>query len=167
MASRARTKRAVRATNSAFAAVGSSLAKSTSLGMTSARVIDERMALLAKAVLDPGNADHEEFHKMVSEKLEAFALSGSILARRSVGMMGEVATFAAEEAAIANRAAISAQRCRSVDALARLQQAYAVGWFHRVYAQSMKLSDMALRSHEAAMVPVRRAARRNATRLGT
>jgi hypothetical protein len=128
-------------------------------------VIAERTALGMAALVDPTNADHLEFSRMIPEKMEAFSAASAVLQRRSGEFVAEIARFAGAEAAIAMRAARELALCRSpVDVIA-LNSRLALAWFGRAVSQSVALGTLAMSAGGAALVPVHRAATANARRL--
>jgi Phasin protein len=149
-----------------LADVATSHGRHGELALASGGVVAKRMALGAAAMVDPLNADHAEFARMVPEKAQAFADAGAVLLQRSGAVAQQMAKFAANEMALAMRATVALAACRTPSDLAAAQARLVTAWLGRAMSQAIALNAMAVRSQAAAMAPVHRTATANARRLG-
>lgn len=139
--------------------------KTGELAMASGTVVARRMALGAAAMMDPFNADHGEFAKMIPEKTTAFLQSGMSWLQWSSKIAEQMASFAATEMATAAKATVEIASCSTPADSIALQSSFATAWFARAISQSITLGSLAMRSQIAAMSPVHRTAKANARRL--
>jgi hypothetical protein len=160
-----RALRDVRKFGTAMALAGTNSARNGGLAVAAGEVIAKRMALGAAALVDPMNADHGEFAKMIPEKTAAFSAAGLVWLQWSARVTQQMAVFAANEAALAAQAGAAMASCRTPADLAAAQGNFAMAWFSRALSQSVALGSMALRSQAAAIAPVHRSATANARRL--
>ena len=149
-----------------LASAAATTLKGNELALASGHVIAKRAALGVAALVDPANADHVEFSRMMPEKMAAFSAASAILQRRSQVIAEQVTRFAIDEATITLHAAAQFAVCRTPADLLAAQGRFAVEWFGRVLSQSMALGSLALSAGGAMLVPVHRAATGNARRLG-
>lgn len=149
-----------------LADVATSQGEHGELALASGDVVARRMALGAAAMVDPLNADHAEFARMLPEKAQAFSDAGLVLLQRSAAAVQQVARFAVNELALAMRATTALTACRTPADLAAAQARLVTAWFGRAVTQSIELNAMAVRSQAAMLAPVHRAATANAKRLG-
>jgi hypothetical protein len=131
----------------------------------SGQVVARRMTIGAAAMIDPLNADHGEFAKIIPEKAKAFSQDGMGWLALSVTAAEQTASFATKEMATVAHAAVAMAGCRTPAGVIATQSRFATAWFARVLAQSIALGALALRSQGAVMAPVHRAATANARRL--
>lgn len=135
------------------------------LALAAGRVVARRSALAAAAMLDPANADHAEFSRMVPEKTAAFSASGMALFRWAGEIAYQVARLTSDEAASMVRASTELARCRTPAAAIAAQRSFAVGWWERAASHVLRASALAMRSHGAMVAPLHRAATSNDRRL--
>jgi hypothetical protein len=135
------------------------------LALASGEVVAKRMALGAAAMVDPLNADHAEFARMVPEKAQAFADAGTAVLQRSSDIVQQMANFAVNEMSIAMKSTMDMVACRTPAALVAVQGKFLLGWLNRSLSQSAALGAFAVRSQAAVMAPVHKTATANARRL--
>lgn len=135
------------------------------LASAAGRVIAKRATLGAAALLDPSNADHAEFLRVVPEKAAAFSASGMALYRWATELASQMAWTTSAEAVSATRASTELALCRSPAAVIAVQTRFAVRWFERALSQSLAVSALVMRSQGAILAPLHRAATANARRL--
>lgn len=135
------------------------------LAVASGEVVSRRMALGAAAMVDPMNADHAEFARMVPEKAQAFAAAGAAMLQRSSDVAMQLTTFATNEMTIAVKATLAMAACRTPVALMAAQSRFVMGSVGRAVSQAVSLGAFAVRSQAAAIAPVHKAATANAKRL--
>jgi hypothetical protein len=165
MKTRTRTLRGARTLGNAMRVAGTNGRKTAELAMAAGHVVAKRMTLGAAAMIDPLNADHREFARIIPEKTTAFSQAGITWLQRSGKVAERMAGFAASEMATASEAAAAMARCRTPADIIAVQSRFATDWFARVLSQSVTLGSLALRLQGAAIVPLHRAATANARRL--
>jgi hypothetical protein len=139
--------------------------KSGELAVAAGHVIARRMSLAAAAMIDPLNADHVEFAKIIPEKATAFSNAGMAWLQGSSEAAARISAFAASELAIAATAAVAIAGCSTPAGAIAAQSRFATAWFARMLSQSITLGSLAMRSQRATMAPIYRAATANARRL--
>ncbi len=136
------------------------------LATAAGHVIATRMALGANAMIDPLNADHAEFARLIPEKTSAFSEAGVSLLHWSSAAAGQMANFATTELAGTATAAAALSCCRTPAALVAMQTGIATAWLARALSQALSLGTLAMKSQRDAMDPLHRTATANARRLG-
>lgn len=139
--------------------------KTGDLAVAAGRVIQHRMALGTKALMNPAAADHTEFSRMIPEKIGAFSEAGSVWLRWSGAIAEQVTVYVRREVAAAEEAVSALAACNSSAGRIVLQQKMATAWLERMFSQSLALGAMMMRSQGATMAPVLRTAEANARRL--
>ena len=139
--------------------------KGAALAQATGHVVAKRAALGMVALIDPTQADHAEFARIVPEKAEAFGAAAVALVRGSGTLAQQAAQFASSEIAIATKTAGELAWCRTPAAPAAVQGRYATAWFFRALSQSIAVGALAMQTYGAVMVPVQRAAVGNSRRL--
>jgi hypothetical protein len=165
MKSSTRKFRGARKLGNATRVAGLNARRTGDLLEAAGHVVARRMTLGAAAMIDPHNADHDEFAKIVPEKAKAFSQAGMRWLAMSVKAAEQTANFATKEMATAAQAAVAMAGCRTPAGVIATQSRFATAWFARALAQSIALGSLALRSQGAVMAPVHRAATANARRL--
>ena len=116
-------------------------------------------------MLDPLQADHAEFGRMVPEKVEAFSTAGRIALNYSSEANLHLTRLASDEVFATARAAIDMASCATPVALAQAQMRFAIAWVDRATANFFALGTLALKSQDAVMAPLRDAVAINGQRL--
>jgi hypothetical protein len=163
---RTRALRGARKLRNAARAAGTNGRKGGELAVAARHVIAKRMTLAAAAIVDPLNADHAEFARMVPEKATAFTSAGMAWLRGSSEAAQRISGFAASELAMAATAAVAIAGCSTPAGIMAAQSRFATAWLARMVSQSIALGSLAVKSQGAAMAPIYRAATANARRLG-
>jgi hypothetical protein len=135
------------------------------LAVAAREVVAKRVALAAAAIIDPLNADHVEFARIIPEKATAFSSAGMAWLQGSSEAAQRISAFAASELAMAATAAVAIAGCKTPAGIMAAQSRFATAWFARVFSQSIALGSLAMKSQGAAMAPLYRAATANARRL--
>ncbi len=135
------------------------------LALAAGEVVATRLAIGAAALLDPVNADHAEFARLVPEKAEAFSAAGTALAQRSADIAHQVTSFAVGELVLACKAAAAMADCHTPAALLFAQGRFVMGCVTRSLSQSAALAALAVNAQAAALAPVHQTATANARRL--
>jgi hypothetical protein len=135
------------------------------LAVTSAQVIAKRVALGVAASVNPLQADHAEFARMLPEKMAAWTEAGKILLHWSDLGRQQAARSACEEARATADAARAMAMSRDPLALAMAQGSYARAWCARITAQSYAAGMFMLAAQDAAMAPFRKTVAGNLERL--
>jgi hypothetical protein len=165
MKSPTRTTHSARKLGRTLRVAGTNARKTATLVRATGHVVARRVTLGAAALIDPFNADHVEFAKMVPEKTRAFSAAGMTWLQRSSEVTQRMASFATSEMATAARVAVAMAQCRTSTGVFAAQRKFATAWFARALSQSITLGSMMMRSQGAAMAPVHRTATANARRL--
>ncbi|HUZ73024.1 MAG TPA: phasin family protein [Stellaceae bacterium] len=165
MKSRTRAFRDARKLGNVTRIAGTNGRKSRELAVAASHVVAKRMTLGAAAMIDPRNADHVEFAKIIPEKTTAFSNAGMALLQGSSEAAVRMANFTTSELATAAKAAVEIASCRTPAGVIAAQSRFATAWFARVLSQSIVLASLAMRSQGTAMAPIYRAATANARRL--
>jgi hypothetical protein len=165
MKSATRALRDARKLGNAMVLAGTNTRKTGELTTAAGQVVAKRMALGATAVIDPLNADHVEFAKIIPEKTMAFSEAGVTWLHWSGEVAERRASFAAREMAYGADAAVAMARCRTPAGVIATQSIFASAWFARALSQSIALGSLVMRSQGAVMAPIHRAATANARRL--
>ncbi|CAN5196749.1 hypothetical protein BH09PSE1_BH09PSE1_19570 [soil metagenome] len=128
-------------------------------------VIAARMEILAAGMADPRKTDLKEISLMSSEKVEALSESAASLTR-NLGALGDrLSQSAADEMALAGKAAGVMASASTPQAFAAAQYDYALGWWSRAAGQMLTLNSEMLKAQAEALKPVHDTAVANAKRL--
>jgi hypothetical protein len=138
----------------------------SALAVAAGQVIARRLALGVAAAINPLDADHAEFARMVPEKLEAFSAAGMAVIAHSEGVTTQITRFASDEVMTAARATIAMAACSDPLSVLAAQGQFVQAWFERTVANFMTLGMMTLGVPAAALVPLQRAVAANTERLG-
>jgi hypothetical protein len=149
-----------------FAEAAESVGRGNDLALAASEIMVKRVALGLAAAINPLQADHVEFGRIVPEKVEAFSAAGWILLEQSGAAGQHIARLASAEVVTTARAAMEMAGCANPAALATAQVRFAVDWFNRAASNSIAVGMRALRAQDAAMAPIRRTVISNAERLG-
>jgi O-methyltransferase involved in polyketide biosynthesis len=148
-----------------FAAATLNASRSGDLAIASSHVVARRVALGVAGALNPADADHAEFARMVPEKIEAFSAVGTVVREQTDHVARAWTRLAADEVKAAAQAAMSLAGCLTPTALAAAQHALMVGWFARASANVAVMGMLTLRAQEAAMAPLHAQVAENVDRL--
>ena len=152
--------------NDIIAAVEGSAGRAGDLVMAAGQVVARRVAIGAAAVVDPLQADHTEFGRLLPEKVDALSAAGMIMLEHSSEAGFEMTRRASDELATAAYATIEMATCCNSAALAEAHGMFALAWFDRAAANLIAMSMLALRAHDAVMAPIRDTVAANTERLG-
>ena len=148
-----------------FAAATLNASRSGDLALAAGQVVAKRVALGVVGALNPVEADHAEFARMMPEKIEAFSAAGVALRQHTDHVARELSRLASDELQAAAHAATSLAGCKTPGALAAAQHALMVGWFERTAANVIALGMLTLQAQEAAMAPLHAQVATNVDRL--
>ena len=165
MKSPTRRFRRARKLGNAMSVAGTNARKTSELVKAARHVVAKRMTLGAAAMIDPLNADHGEFAKIIPEKTKAFSEAGITWLQRSGQVAELMARFAASETATIAQAAVDMAVCRTPADLIARQSSFATAWLSRALSQTFALGSLFMRSQGAAIAPIHRAATTNERRL--
>ncbi len=149
-----------------FAEAAETVGRGNDLAVAASGIVAKRVALGLAAAMNPLQADHAEFGRILPEKVEAFAAAGWILLEQSGATGQHIAQLASDEVFTTARAAMAMAGCATPAALASAQVKFAVDWFNRAASNSLAVGMRALRAQGAAMLPIRQTVISNAERLG-
>jgi hypothetical protein len=135
------------------------------LAMTAAQVIARRVALGVAASVNPLRADHQEFARMVPEKLAACSAAGTALLQWSGRTQLQAARSAREDLAAQAQAARAIARSATPAALAAAQASYASACCGRMVARGVAIGMAMLGAQDAVMAPFRSTVAVNLQRL--
>ncbi len=159
-------KSSIFTTATALRSAGGNASKAGEIGSSAPRVIAERMMLATRAMIDPKNADHAEFARMIPEKTKAFSLAGLSWLRSSARIGARINTDLATEAISLAEAMVAISACKSVVGIMEIQSRFATAWFSRAVVRASTLGSLATASQSAALRPIHRTVTGNARRLG-
>jgi len=148
-----------------MAAASRNAGNSGDLALTAAQVIAKRVALGVAASVNPLQADHAEFARMLPEKMAACSAAGKILLHWSDLARQQAARSAIEEARATADATRAMALSRNPLALAMAQGSYARALCARITAQSYAAGLFMLAAQDAAMAPFRETVAGNLERL--
>lgn len=146
-------------------AANRSMARHQTLAMDAGDVIAARTAIMANAMTDLTGGSQIEMAMMVPEKAEAFSQAGEALIKHSGRMINETARYASDEVIAVSEAGSAFAACRSPIEWSTIQSEMATNWLNRAVGYFLNISMAAVRSHDAAMAPIRQKASANAERL--
>ncbi len=165
MTSSTHPHRSARKLGHALRVAGTNGRKTGELALAAGQVVARRMALGAQAIVDPLNADHVEFAKIIPEKARAFSEAGRTWLEWSSRIAEQMTRIAASEMAAAAEGAVALAGCRTPEEAITVQGNLATAWVARMVSQSIALGSLTLRSQSEAMAPVHRTVTANARRL--
>ncbi|WP_027133612.1 phasin family protein [Geminicoccus roseus] len=148
-----------------FSTAGRNSSQTSELAYASTEVVLHRMRLGGIAAVDPANADHREFARMLPEKVRAFQDAGSVLLGHSTQMGQEMAKLMVDEARHAAASATAVLTSGSPAGMLAAQASAAMSFAERLVAQAGALWQMSLDAQAAAVAPIHRAATDNVARL--
>jgi hypothetical protein len=137
-----------------FAAATRNASRSGDLALAASHVVAKRVALGVAGALNPADADHAEFARMVPEKIEAFSAVGAAMREQTDHVARAFTRLASDEMQFAAQATISLAGCTTPGALAAAQHALMVGWFERAAVNVAAIGMLTLQAQEAAMAPL-------------
>jgi O-methyltransferase involved in polyketide biosynthesis len=143
-----------------------SIGRNNDLANTAGKIVKKRVALGMKTALNPQRADHDEFARMVPEKVEAFSAAGVIMLQQSNHANQQIMRMASDEVSATGRAVIGLAGCRSPEALFEAQAKFARAALNRAASNFITISMLALNSHDAILAPIRQTVAVNTERLG-
>lgn len=158
-------KKPMASLNGVITAATRTASSSNDLAIASGQIIAKRVALGMAAALDPLQADHAEFGRMMPEKMEAFSAAGMIMLQKSTQAGEQITRFASDAIMTATRATFAMTQCATPAAMAETQGRFALAWFDRAASNFFALGMLALGAQEAAMVPIRQTVEANVERL--
>jgi hypothetical protein len=126
----------------------------------------QRAALGMNGALNPRLADHDEFARMVPEKVEAFLAAGMVMFTQSNQANQQVIRFASEEVMATTRAVIGMVGCSSPAAFMQAQGNFACAWCDRAASNFIAMGMFVLDAQDAVIAPIRQTVAVNAERLG-
>ena len=135
------------------------------LATAAGRIIARRVALGMAAALDPMQADHAEFERMIPEKMEAFSAAGRIMLQKSNQAGEQIIHLASDAFTTATQATVAMTQCTCPATMAWTQSAFAMAWFEKAASNLMAMGMLALGAQEAAMVPFQQIIAANTERL--
>jgi O-methyltransferase involved in polyketide biosynthesis len=148
-----------------FAAATLSAGRSGDLALASSHVVARRVALGVVGALNPADADHAEFARMVPEKIEAFTAMGAVMREQTDHVAREWSRLASDEIEAARQATMSLTACTTPGELAAAQHALMMEWFARSAATVATIGMLTLQAQEAAMAPLHAQVAVNVDRL--
>jgi hypothetical protein len=151
--------------NGMMTAATRNASSSSALAVAAGHVIAKRVALGMAAALDPLQADHAEFGRIVPEKMEAFSAAGMVALEQSNRAGWEITRLASDEVMTTARATFSLASCANPMAVAEAQSQFAAAWFDRAASNFFAMGLLALGVQQATMVPIQRTIAANTQRL--
>lgn len=151
--------------NGVLDAVTRNASDSNDLGFAAGQIIAKRVALGVAAALNPLQADHAEFARVVPEKVEAFSAAGMIMFAQSNQAGWELTRLASDEVMTTAQATLEIASCAHPLAMAEAQGQFALDWCNRVAANFFTMGLLALGVQQATMVPFQETIAANTERL--
>ena len=148
-----------------FEAASRNATSSGELAVAAGNVIAKRVALGVAAALNPMQADHAEFGRMVPEKMKAFSAAGRIMMRQAGEVGFTLTRFASDAMMTATRATYAMARSTTPVALAEAQTLFTVALMEQTAANLVTMGMLAVGAQEAAMVPIQQTIAANTERL--
>lgn len=145
---------------------GSNAVKSGEIGVAALQVIAKRMNLGVAATIDPTNADHAEFGRMLPEKAEAFSQAGLNWVRSSGEIGTHINRVLEVEMVTLAKAMVAMSGCTTTAGVMAIQSRLVADWMTRAFSHSLTLGVLAMKSQSAAMAPIHRTVTGNVRRLG-
>lgn len=136
------------------------------LAIGAGQIIAKRIALGLAAAVNPLEADHAEFARMVPEKMEAFSAVGMAMFEQSEQVRSQMTRLASDEVMTTARATIEMATTSTPIAMLEAQGKFAQAWWDRAASNLIALGMMALSAQAAALGPLQLAVTANAERLG-
>jgi len=130
-----------------------------------AAVIAARTEMAVLACAQPSAEASREMNLMVTEKVETFSKSGSVVAEGAAEMAGRSARYATDEIAAGARAVMELAACRTPAELMEVQAALLTDYLTRSCAFGIGVNALTARTGERALTPVYRALATNSRRL--
>jgi O-methyltransferase involved in polyketide biosynthesis len=149
-----------------YAKATRSVGRGNDLAIAAGHIAMQRVALGMKGALNPRLADHDEFARMVPEKVEAFSAAGIVMFTQSNQANQQVIRFASEEVMATTRAVIGIVGCSSPAAFMQAQGNFVCAWFDRAASNFIAMGMIVLDVQDAVMAPIRQTVAVNAERLG-
>jgi hypothetical protein len=135
------------------------------LAMAAGQIIARRVALGVAAAFNPLQADHDEFGRMVPEKMETFSAAGIAVFAHSNQAGWEITRLASDEVMTTAQATLELATCTNPLAMAEVQGQFALDWCNRAAANFFAMGLLALGVQQAAMVPFQETIAANTERL--
>jgi len=136
------------------------------LVMAASQIVAQRMALGMKGALNPSQADHDEFARMVPEKVEAFSAAGMIMLEQSNQATQHMMRVTSEEMMAGARATLGMVGCAKPASLLEAQGKFSRAWLGRAGSNFIAIGMLMLNAQDAVMAPIRQTVAVNAERLG-
>jgi hypothetical protein len=128
-------------------------------------VISHRVALGARALHDPLNADPNEFARMGTEKLTAFTAASQVVLEECQSIQHEMMNYAIDLTADCWRTAWNMATSWSPDQALAAQRRWAADSLTRANSHAMRLTTLSAGISGLALAPVHAAVTDNARRL--
>jgi Phasin protein len=149
-----------------FAEATRSAGRSNDLAIAAGQILTQRVALGMKGALNPWQADHAEFARMVPEKVEAFSAAGMVMLKQSNQANQQLARVVSDEVMTTARATLGMIGCTSPAAFLEAQGKFARAWFDRATSNCIAIGMMTLNAQDAVIAPIRQTVAVNVERLG-
>jgi hypothetical protein len=151
--------------NGVMTAAARNASTGSDLAIAAGQVIARRVALGVAAALDPLQADHAEFGRMVPEKMQAFSAASMAVIEQSSQAGWEITRLAADEVITTTQSTFSIAACTNPLAMAQAQSRFALAWLDRTASNVCAIGLLALGVQQAAMVPIQQTIADNTQRL--
>lgn len=143
---------------------GSAIRTQQALGAAAA-VITARTEMAALGCANPSAATRAEMGLMVTEKVDAFAKAGAVVADGAGQIARRSASYAVDETLAAAGAFSRLASCRSPAEAALLQTKLAADFLTRSFTFGLAMNALATRTGDNALRPIHRAVTANEKRL--
>ena len=112
-----------------LAGASRSVSNTRALAVDSSQIVTKRVALWMMAAMDPREANHAEFARMIPEKIEAFSAAGMIVIKQVNEANQRMKRMVADEAVATAHASIAMASCSSLTALIAAQGRFVQSWY--------------------------------------
>lgn len=165
MIAKRRATRNLRRLRRSVATAAKTSIKSAALAMAAGQVVARRSALGIAALRDPLRADHQEFSRIIPEKLDALSTGALGIALQTGEMARLISRHSATEAVIISRSIGALARCRTPASAAALQAEFATAWFFRSMSHAIALNELCMQTWSGIVAPLHQMVMSNARRL--
>ena len=142
------------------------LYKAGETALAAQSVIGHRMALGLAAIAAPGEADHQEFMLMGTEKVEAFTAATTAWLQGMERLHSAALDYVLQQNIGFARAALALGTAGSPERAARIHKRFFIESFARGSRHALAMADLGNGVSARTLAPVHRKATRNALRLG-
>jgi hypothetical protein len=151
--------------NGVIDAAAGNVGAGNDIAIACGQIVARRVALGMAAAMNPLQADHAEFERMVPEKMEAFSAAGMVMLEQSNQAGWELTRLASDEVMTTARATVAMATCVTPAGIAEAQSQFALAWLERATTNFFAIGILALSLQRAVMAPIEETVAANSERL--